>query len=263
MKFALNLPNAGPAAQLVDIAVAADASGWDAVFVWDHIHLFTEMRLELHDPWVLLGAIAVRTSRIRIGTMVTPLPRRRPQKYAKEVVTLDHLSAGRVTCGVGIGFPPHDEFAAFGESADDRARGDILDEALDVVTALWTGSPVDHSGDHFRIQAELHPRPVQAPRPPIWVAVQWPNRRPLRRASRFDGVFPIGSDGGPIGLDDLRMVSRSVPAGIDVVASWMSDASVADCAAAGATWLVDSRWPEGAWLEELAASAARDPRVTT
>jgi alkanesulfonate monooxygenase SsuD/methylene tetrahydromethanopterin reductase-like flavin-dependent oxidoreductase (luciferase family) len=261
MKFALNLPNAGAAGRLVDIAVSAEANGWDGVFLWDHIHLFREMRLDLHDPWVLLGAIAARTSRIRIGTMVTPLPRRRPQKYAKEVVTLDHLSGGRVTCGVGLGFPPEDEFTAFGEPAGDRARADVLDEALELVTALWTASPVDHVGSHFEVHAELHPGPVQTPRPPIWVAALWPNPRPLRRAARYEGVFPIGSDGGPIGLDELRRVAEAVPPGIDVVGSWMPGGFVADYADAGVTWLVDSRWPDEQWLEELEESAARDPRT--
>ena len=262
MRYALSLPNAGPPGRLVDLAVAAERAGWDAVFLWDHIHLFRAMQLELHDPWVVLGAIAYATSSIRIGTMVTPLPRRRPQKFAKEVVTLDHLSGGRVIVGVGLGFPPADEFTAFGEAPGDRTRADLLDESLDLVCALWTGEPVEHRGASFTVSAQLRPPTVQQPRPPIWVAAQWPNRRPLARARRYDGVMPIGSDGQPLGIDELRQVAATVGPDRDVVGSWLPGTSVADYAAAGVTWLVESRWPDGDWFEELHAASQRNPRDT-
>jgi alkanesulfonate monooxygenase SsuD/methylene tetrahydromethanopterin reductase-like flavin-dependent oxidoreductase (luciferase family) len=261
MRFGLSLPNAGPVVRLVEIARLADSNGWDGVFLWDHVHLFRDMHLELHDPWVTLGAIAQATERVRLGTMVTPLPRRRPQKFAKEVVTLDHLSNGRVIVGVGLGFPPADEYTMFGEDAGDRHRADRLDEALDVVTALWTAEPVDHHRTHYSVSAQLHPPPVQRPRPPIWVAAMWPNRRPVRRAERFDGVVPIGADGQPLGLDGLAQLARAVGPGHDVIGSWMPGPTIEEYAAAGATWLVESRWPEGEWLDELTARAAGAPRA--
>lgn len=263
MKYALSLPNAGSPDRLIDVACEAEPNGWDAVFLWDHIHLFRDMRLELHDPWVILGAIARSTSRVKLGTVVTPLPRRRPQKYAKEIVTLDHLSGGRVIAGVGLGSPPADEFAQFGEIDDDRHRASLLDEALELVIDLWSGDPVDHRGEHYTVSAHLRPPPVQKPRPPIWVGAQYPNRRPLARAKRFEGVAPIGPDGQPLGLAELRVVADLVGPGVDVCASWLPGPTVDDYAEAGATWLIESRWPDGDWLDELATSAATDPRPAT
>lgn len=259
MRFALSLPNMGRVDRLVEIAVAAERNGWDGVFLWDHVHFFREMRLDVHDPWVVLGAIAQATSRVRLGPMVTPLARRRPQNFAKEVVTLDHLSGGRAVAGVGLGFPPDDEFAAFGEPAGDRERADRLDEALDVVTALWSGGPVRHAGEHFTVDAELRPVPLQQPRPPIWVAAMWPNRRPIARAARYDGVVPLGENGEPAPPEVIRQIAELVGPDREVVAAWLEGHSAAEYEAAGATWLTESRWPVGEWADELAALASAAP----
>jgi alkanesulfonate monooxygenase SsuD/methylene tetrahydromethanopterin reductase-like flavin-dependent oxidoreductase (luciferase family) len=260
VRFALSLPNMGPPQRLVEIAQSADRNGWDAVFLWDHVHFVRSLRRDVHDPWVVLGAIATTTERIRVGTLVTPLPRRRPHKVAKEVVTLDHLSGGRATLGVGLGFPPDDEFEAFGDDADARRRGDRLDEALTVITALWTGEPVDHAGEHYRVSAELRPAPVQQPRPPIWVAGFWPAPRPLQRAMRYDAYVPLSPTGEPLSLDDLRAAADAVAGRCDIVAGWMPDHTVGEYDDAGATWLTESRWPVDGWMDELAAVAAEDPR---
>jgi alkanesulfonate monooxygenase SsuD/methylene tetrahydromethanopterin reductase-like flavin-dependent oxidoreductase (luciferase family) len=269
MKFALSLPNAAPPARLIEIAVAAEESGWDGVFLWDHIHLLRALRLDVHDPWVVLGAIAYATDRVRLGALVTPLPRRRPQKFAKEVVTLDHLSAGRVVVGIGLGYPPDDEFDMFGEDGSIARRAAMTDEALEVVTALWTAEPVRHDGAHYYVDAELRPAPVQRPRPPIWVACQWPARGSFRRALRWDGVMPIFIDGASIGPEVVREVvteaatHREEPGrAFDIVVSWDPAHSVAEYEEAGATWLIESRWPEGDWLAELDAAARRGPTPT-
>ncbi len=259
MQHALSLPNMGDPQRLVDMAVAADGNGWDGVFVWDHVHFFREMRLDVHDPWVLLGAIARETSAVRLGPMVSPLARRRPHVYAKQVATLDHLSGGRVVAGVGLGFPADDEFAAFGEPADDRVRADRLDEALDVVTALWSGERTEHRGPHFTIDAQLLPVPVQRPRPPIWVGATWPFRRPIARAGRYDGVVPLGADGNPATPDVIGEVAALMPPGRDVVAAWRDGYTAEEYQAAGATWLTQSRWPVGEWADELAGLAAAPP----
>lgn len=147
---------------------------------------------------VLLGAIAARTSRVRLGTLVTPVPRRRPWKVAKEVTTLDHLSGGRAVLGVGLGFPPDIEYGAFGEPTDVRVHGAKLDEALPIIDRLLRGDPVDHDGEHYQVHAHLNPPAVQRPRPPIWVAATLPHRRPLARARRWDGIFPISAERGPL-----------------------------------------------------------------
>lgn len=144
------------------------------------------------DPWVLLTAVALATERIRIGTMVTPVARRRRWKLARETVTVDRLSGGRLILGVGLGFPPDLDFAAFGEESDDRHRAEKLDEGLDVLTGLWSGEPFSYSGEHYQVlDAQFLPTPVQTPRIPIWVAQMYPYRGPLRRAARWDGLVPM------------------------------------------------------------------------
>jgi alkanesulfonate monooxygenase SsuD/methylene tetrahydromethanopterin reductase-like flavin-dependent oxidoreductase (luciferase family) len=143
------------------------------------------------DPWVALAAVALRTKTMRIGTTVTPLPRRRPWKLARETVSLDRLANGRFTLSVGIGLGD-DEWGNLGEERSLKTRGSMLDEALQVVTGLWQGEPFSFEGQHYQIQnAHFLPKPVQTPRIPIWVGGFWPNKRPFQRAARWDGVFPL------------------------------------------------------------------------
>lgn len=266
MRFAISAPDVGSPAQLVQLAVAAEAGGWDAFFLWDHLHLVRPLALDVVDPWVTLGAIATRTDRLLLGTMVTPLPRRRPWTLAKQITTLDHLSSGRTVVGVGLGHPGDDEFAAFGEPSDDRARAALLDEGLVVLDGCLRGGPFTHRGPTFQLDVDLHPAPVQQPRPPIWIAGMWPHRRPLERARRYDGYFPVSADGEPLTPDHIATIATSLadgegtPAGFDLIAPWLEGVAAADYAAAGATWLVDSRWPEGDWFDELLHAAERGPR---
>ena len=189
MKYGVYLPNFGPDVdELVSLACDAEASGWDGFFLWDHVTGFDQ---PMADPWVTLGAIAVRTQKMRIGTTVTPLPRRRPWKLARETVSVDRLSGGRLILGVGIG-GGQAEWDRLGEETDLRARGAMLDEALEVVTELWTEEPVTHHGDVYDVvDARFRPGPIQGPRIPIWVGGFWPNKPPFRRAARWDGVFPL------------------------------------------------------------------------
>jgi alkanesulfonate monooxygenase SsuD/methylene tetrahydromethanopterin reductase-like flavin-dependent oxidoreductase (luciferase family) len=261
MRFALSLPNVGSPARLVELAVVAEQGGWDGVFLWDHLHLVRAQHLDVVDPWVTLGAMANATARVRLGTMVTPLPRRRPWKVAKEITTLDHLSNGRAIAGIGLGFPPDDEFEAFGESGDARVRGAILDEGLSVLDGCLRGGEFRFSGAHHSVDVDLHPAPVQLPRPPIWVAGMWPNRRPVERSRGFDGYFPVSVQGEPLDPSTIEhIVATLEPApGFDVVASWAEGFDAAAYEAAGATWLVDSRWPVGGWYDELLAVARRGP----
>ena len=149
MRFAVNSPPFAEPAALVDLAVAAERAGWDAFFMWDHI-VVDRKGVEIVDPWVTLGAIAARTERIRLGTCVSPLARRRPQKVARETTTLDRLSGGRLVLGVGLGVPDVD-YTTFGEEADARPVAARLDEALTVVAGLWSGEPFEHDGSNFRV----------------------------------------------------------------------------------------------------------------
>jgi alkanesulfonate monooxygenase SsuD/methylene tetrahydromethanopterin reductase-like flavin-dependent oxidoreductase (luciferase family) len=212
VNFALHIHTFGVFADprlIGELADEADRAGWDGVFVADHLlQSWRGAPQPIADPWVALGVIALSTRRVRLGPMVTPLPRRRPWQLAGETVTLDQLSGGRLVLGVGSGIG--DEFPPFGEEGDLRRRASMLDEGLDVLTGLWRGEPFSYRGEHYRLSdVTFLPRPLQQPRIPLWVAGHWPHRRPFQRAARWDGVFVDGPGvdwmaGEIIRPDDLR-----------------------------------------------------------
>jgi alkanesulfonate monooxygenase SsuD/methylene tetrahydromethanopterin reductase-like flavin-dependent oxidoreductase (luciferase family) len=189
---ALTIPTAGAYANphtLADLAVEAEAAGWDGFFLWDVLFAEDQAPIPVVDPWIALAAIALRTQRIRIGAMLTPLPRRRPWLVARQTVALDYLSNGRLTFGAGLGYQALD-FTPFGEEYDPRVRAEKLDEGLAVLQGLWTGEPFSFEGKHYHIkEAILLPRPLQSPRIPVWLAGGWPRRKPLRRAAHWDGLY--------------------------------------------------------------------------
>lgn len=216
------------------LAAQAEQAGWDGFFVWDHVG-YSAPVTAIADPWVTMAAIACSTERILLGPMVTPLPRRRPVKLAREVASLDRLSGGRLVLGVGIGGDGDAEGAAIGEEPDARVRGRMLDEGLDVLRAAWTGEPVDHSGEHYTVRTPaLLPTPLQPGGPPVWVAARYGNPAPLRRAARHDGVFPIGVTSP----DQLREVVAAVAPGpgYDVAVGGPPGTDPTGYAEAGATW---------------------------
>jgi len=266
VRFAISVPNVGQPAALVEMAELAESSGWDGFFLWDHLHLRRDLHLDVHDPWVVLGACAARTQRLHLGPVVTPLPRRRPQVVAKQITTLDHLTSGKAILGVGLGFPPDEEYGAFGEPVDSRVHAAMLDEALDVLTGLWSGEPFSHRGEHYRVDgAHLLPRPVQRPRPRVWVAALWPYARPLQRAARWDGVVPLNPTGDPLTPEIVQQVvgviaeQRSLD-GFDVVVTAAEGVGLSEYVEAGATWIVVSIWPHpNDWYGELRAKCAAGP----
>ena len=248
-------PNVGDLDLLLELGVETERSGWDGFFVWDRMGFVVGVPTTVFDPWVLLAALAERTERIRLATMVTPVARRRPWKLARETVTLDRLSRGRLTLGVGLGYPPDADF--------------------ELLERLWSGEPVDFEGSHFRIRdTRFLPTSVQRPRIPVWVGGMWPNRAPFRRAARWDGVYPIKvtADGEPYlhsaeefaeafaYTSELRSSTRS----FDAVASGASDgdhAVVAPFEEAGATWWLESDEGTTGWearlLEQVRAGPPR------
>ena len=195
IKFGLDVSTAGSYADpriLADLAADAEEAGWDGFFVWDI--LFNENTFDepVADPWVALAAIAMKTQHMRIGALVTPLARRRPWQVAREAVTADILSNGRLIFGAGLGFQTMD-FDAFGEEIEPKIRAEKLDEALDALAGLWTGKPFYFNGKHFQINgAKLLPKAIQTPRIPVWIAGTWPNPRPFRRAAHWDGAYISG-----------------------------------------------------------------------
>lgn len=264
MRFALHVPNFAEPHELIDLGVAAEQAGWDGVLLWDHLYGGPNFPVPVADPWVVLGALAGRTERIRLGTAITPLARRRPQKVAREAVTVDRLSNGRMLLGVGLGNPPADEYAAFGEPSDARAIARRLDEALEVVAGLWTGAPFDHDGDHFTVRrARFLPAPVQQPRIPVWAACLTPHRTPLTRAARWDGVVLANhtDDGGvdPVSGEHLRSARDEIVRhrgdleafDIAVVHAGLPGPDLAETyAGLGVTWVLVTGWI--AELERLA-----------
>lgn len=211
---------------LAELARRAEDRGWDGFFLWDHV-AYREPVRALADPWVSLAAIACATERLRLGPLVTPLSRRRVQKLARESVTLDHLSRGRLTLGVGLGVEGNRELEPFGEVTDPRERARLLDEGLERLAALWGG--------------EFEPAPVQRPRIPIWVAARWPNRRPLQRAARWDGLFPVDlPDPGALAsyAEQIRALRPADAPGFDLIVDLAPGADVTPWAAAGATWVL-------------------------
>jgi len=225
----------------VELAQTAEANGWDGVFSWDHLAFVWGSPAA--DPWTVLAAIAATTERIKVGTAVTPVARRRPHVLAHHVATLDSLSGGRVIFGAGLGGSPA-EFARFGEPADAKVRGAMLDEGLDVLRRLWAGEEVTHHGDHYTVEGvTLAPTPVQA-RLPVWIGGNRPAS--LRRAATWDGWLADSAD--PTGMTlSPEDVARSIDTigrgdGYDVaVLGERERGDPAAYARAGATW----------WLENL------------
>jgi alkanesulfonate monooxygenase SsuD/methylene tetrahydromethanopterin reductase-like flavin-dependent oxidoreductase (luciferase family) len=278
--YGVFVPNFGPFGDvdaLVDLARETEAAGWDGFFVWDHILFDLQTPQEVADPWIALAAIAAATSRIRLGALVTPLARRRPWKVARETTTLDRLSKGRLIFGAGLGAPVEPEFAAFGEETDDRVRAAVLDEALAILAGLWTGEDFAFTGTHHHLETmRFLPKPIQRPRPPIWIAGWWPNKPPFRRAARWDGIFAEKVGGATPTPDELvELLSyitahRSAVGPFDVVLSGITapdqgaaGRAVAPYLAAGLTWWLERTDQEHGFSIEAAHArvAAGPPRV--
>ncbi|HET7088898.1 MAG TPA: LLM class flavin-dependent oxidoreductase [Anaerolineae bacterium] len=192
MKFGLDVATAGDYAdprKLADLAAEAEQAGWDGFFVWDVVFAHQTSQEPVIDPWVTLAAVAMKTQRIRIGAFMTPLARRRPWQVARQTVTLDHLSNGRLVFGAALGYQALD-FVPFKEDYGPKIRAEKLDEGLEVLTGLWAGEAFSFRGKHYQVDnVKFVPKPVQSPRIPIWLAGGWPRRKPLQRAARWDGIY--------------------------------------------------------------------------
>jgi hypothetical protein len=246
MRSGFVLPG-GTANEQLDLAVLAEQSGWDGVFVWEAAYGI--------DAWALLSAMAVGTSRIRLGTMLTPLPWRRPWKVASQVATLDQLSGGRAILAVGLG-ALDTELPSTGEITDLAGRAECLDEGIDLIRELWAGQSSYH-GKHYtyetgRMDLAQVATPVQE-RIPIWVVGAWPRPKSMRRVLRCDGIIPqYQQEGTPGDAHDLKawLVERGATPGLDVISEGETPtgdhgaaaAAVAPWAEAGCTWWLETRW---------------------
>jgi alkanesulfonate monooxygenase SsuD/methylene tetrahydromethanopterin reductase-like flavin-dependent oxidoreductase (luciferase family) len=263
VRFGVFLPPFGEFADprnVMTLATAAEDAGWDGFFIWDH--MLARPGMAVADAWVTLAAVAASTSRMRIGALVTPLPRRRPWVLARQIASLDQLSGGRLVAGIGLGDDGWHEFSSFGDEVDPVVRGEMLDESLELLNRFFSGDAVRFDGRHYQVDTTpLLPQPQQHPLP-IWGAVRWPRRKPLARIARLQGCFPIfPSSGPPPPPDPADIVAiRSALANlggspaIDMVVrfalSHEDPASVAETVAAleeaGVTWILDAIAPGAA-----------------
>jgi alkanesulfonate monooxygenase SsuD/methylene tetrahydromethanopterin reductase-like flavin-dependent oxidoreductase (luciferase family) len=259
------MPIFGPLADTrlhAELAATAEEAGWDGYFVWDHIRW--PWVDEIIDPWAAMTAIALRTERIRIGPMVTPIPRRRPQVVARQTVTLDRLSGGRLIFGAGSGGDHATEYANLGELTDPKVRAAQLDEGLAVLVGLWSGQRFNFDGSHYQVKdTTFLPTPLQTPRIPVWIAGQWPYRKPLARAARWDGYVPIKADMSLTTPDETAQMAQTLDLpsrrGFDL-AVFSGPQDPAPFFAAGATWCLDGPEPEALDVESIRRWIASGPR---
>ncbi len=257
MKYGFVLPY-GDARTAALLAMEAEQAGWDGFFVWEPVWGI--------DAWVCLTAAAMRTSTIRLGTMLTPISRMRPWKLASETATLDNLSDGRVILAVGLG-AVDSGFIPFGEVTGKRIRAELMDEGLDILTGLWKGQPFVYEGKHYTVQPTdfmVPPPPVQQPRIPIWMVGGYPSEKSMARAMRYDGLIPnilkktngklaAAHDLNPENLREMMSYVRShrtETTPFDVIAEGATPADdpvraraiVQSWEDAGATWWLEAMW---------------------
>ena len=259
MEFGFVVPW-GDAEDVGDLAAAAEEAGWDGLFVWEPVWGV--------DAWISLGLAAVRTTKIRIGTLLTPPSRRRPWELASQVATVDRISSGRVTLSVGLG-AVNSGFDTFGEECDRRVRAELMDETLDIICGLWGGQPFAYEGTHYTVAATEFPtigHTVQQPRVPIWCVGALGRPASMARAMRWDGVIPqvLDGEGGARQphLDEVAELRAQLDADrpadhVDIIVEGtMSEHSPAAYADAGATWWIESMWD--AMAEHSPVTAAYD-----
>jgi hypothetical protein len=277
MRFGINLPNmgvCGDARTLAELAHDAEEAGWDGLFVWDS--LFVKMEDARNDPtcdpWIALTAMAMRTHRVRLGTMITPITRRRPWKLARETATLDQLSNGRLVLPVGLGYADDGAFSKVNEITDRKVRAQRLDEGLAILNGLWSGEPFHYEGEHFQLQEmAFQPRPVQQPRIPVWVVGAWARPKSMRRAIQWDGILPfkMTPEGESLAEDGTALAAGMSPQDVREMKAYIDERRTADqgpyeivlegyippiaqeavdmlapYAEAGATWWLDALWQD-------------------
>ncbi len=275
MKYGFIVPKGDPRT-VAELAHEAEAAGWDGVFYWDGICVG---EMETYDPWVVMAAIAMRTDRVRIGAILTPPARRRPWKLARETMTLDHLSGGRLVLPVGLGALDDGGFSKVGEPTDRKVRAGLLDESLEILTGLWSGEPFSYEGEHYTLEEMTFlPPPVQRPRIPIWVVGAWPSRKSMNRALRYDGLLAAAvsdTPEGPPGVtpETIRAMRQYVEdhragtAPFDIIWEGVTlgddperaEEIVRPFAEAGATWWIEARWMPPNEPDDLRRRIAQGP----
>jgi len=261
MRFGFIVPS-GTAKEIVALAAEAEHAGWDGVFYYDDV--YTDGKTEMSSAWPIMAAIAVTTKKIRFGSLLTAIGRRRPWEVARESVTVDHLSNGRLILPTGLGWAEDGAYTKAGIPSDRKVRAEMLDEGLEILDGLWSGKPFRYSGKHNALKTmRFIPRPVQEPRIPIWVVGAWPRPKSMRRVLKYDGLIPVikKADGShaevtPEKIGEMkefvaknRVVTGRMRAGFEIIKDGMTPANgkkagevVAPFAEAGATWWTETMW---------------------
>ena len=271
VKFGIYIANHGITSNPQDyikLAKSGEECGWDGFFLWDHVFLPWAPDQDVLDPWIILSAIATQTNKITIGTTVTPLARRRPMIIAREAITLDRLSNGRFILGVGLGGTR--ELKALGEEEDPKIRGEMLDESLEILKGLSSGKPFIYDGKHFKIKEPVQFQPAGNIK--IWVGGNWPNKKPFRRAAKYDGIFPlkVGSDPSiyPQDYQEIRnyiakyrksMESFDLVKSIFTIGDKEHDAYIHEFDDIGVNWLLEAFWPGRCSLKEIQKRIKQGP----
>ncbi len=277
MRYGFIFPGGDPRT-LAELSHEAEAAGWDGVFIPDCIAIDTpdHPAMPAYDPWVTLAAMAMRTERVRIGAIVTPVSRRRPWKLARETATLDHLSNGRLIVAVGLGALDDKGFANVGEATDLKTRAAMLDEGLAILADAWSGQRFSFHGAHYRVDGlAFLPPPVQIPRIPVWVVGAWPRPNSMRRAIRWDGILPQKSGGNspemtPADIAAMKVfidAERDQVTPFDIISEGETPGDDRERAAAivrpftdaGATWWMETRWLGNNSPDELRARLRQGP----
>lgn len=275
MRYGFVLPG-GDVRTIPEMAMEAEAAGWDGVFIPDCISIDTSDYSPgpIYDPWILLALMAARTERIILGPMLAAISRRRPWKLARETMTLDHVSGGRLVLPVGLGAAADDAgFYKVGEEMTARGRAQLVDECLEILNGAWSGEKFSHDGELYHVQPmKLLPPSLQRPRIPVWVVGAWPREKSMQRVLRWDGIIPQKMGDEPMTPDDIRAIKAYIEArreqttpfeitwegetpgddlehARDLVRPWID---------AGITWWMEARW-NNAGLDEVRERIRQGP----
>ena len=263
VKFGIYIANHGFTSNpqdYIELAKSAEECGWEGFFIWDHVFLPWAPDQDVLDPWSILSAIATQTKKLTLGTTVTPLARRRPMVIAKQAITINKLSNRGFILGVGLGGT--EELKALGDEENPKIRGEMLDESLEILRGLWSGLPFTYEGKHFKIKEPVTFKPAGNIR--IWTGGNWPNKKPFRRAAKYDGIFPlkVGPDPSIYPQDYREIMSyigkyRKSLESFDLVKSIYTigdkehDVYIHEFIDMGINWLLEAFWPERCSLEEI------------
>jgi hypothetical protein len=261
LKFGFIIPG-GSTPEIVGLASELEDAGWDGAFYYDDI--YTDAKTEMSAAWPIMAAMATTTKKVRIGSLLTAVGRRKPWELARESVTVDWLSRGRLVLPTGLGWAGDGAYTKTGMPAERKTRAEMLDEGLEILDGLWSGKPFRFNGKHNQIKSmRFIPRPFQMPRIPIWVVGAWGWSKSMGRVLKYDGLIPVikksNGDHGEVTpatiremrkfVTEKRVVKGNMRKDFDIIKDGTTPLDrtkareiVEPFAEAGATWWMESMW---------------------